>query len=216
MCPMDPDVRAHKTGVCRRCGMALTAEIPSPVEYHLDVSVSEDLEFFEHAHPAVVGEGMFQHPVRLPEPGMYRVLSDFYPSGGTPQLGLGTVFIPGSARRAQSRIVRDYSPKTGQNMRIALETFPDQPAAGTRTQLRFTIDEAGGLQLYLGAWGHLLTASDDLIDMMHEHPLRTDGGLQIDFEVVFPRPRTYRVWTQFQRNGTVNTVHFDVPVRRLD
>jgi hypothetical protein len=38
---------------------------------------------------------------------------------------------------------------------------------------------------------------------------------KIEFELVFPRPRTYRLWVQFQKNGIVNTVHFDVPVRRM-
>jgi hypothetical protein len=27
-----------------------------------------------------------------------------------------------------------------------------------------------GLEKYLGAWGHMLAASDDLIDMTHTHP----------------------------------------------
>ena len=35
----------------------------------------------------------------------------------------------------------------------------------------------------------------------------------MQFSLVFPRPRMYRVWVQFQRNGAVNTTHFDVPVR---
>jgi len=26
----------------------------------------------------------------------------------------------------------------------------------------------------------------------------------------------YRTWVQFQRDGVVNTVHFDVPVRALE
>jgi hypothetical protein len=25
----------------------------------------------------------------------------------------------------------------------------------------------------------------------------------------------YRIWVQFQRNGVVNTVHFDIPVKTL-
>ena len=58
----------------------------------------------------------------------------------------------------------------------------------------------------------MLAASDDLIDMMHEHPFLADGGPQVEFEVVFPRPGIYRVWVQFQSDGVVNTVHFDVPV----
>lgn len=58
----------------------------------------------------------------------------------------------------------------------------------------------------------MLAASEDLIDMMHEHPYRADGGPEVEFEVAFPRPHTYRIWVQFQRDGVVNTVHFDVPV----
>jgi hypothetical protein len=57
----------------------------------------------------------------------------------------------------------------------------------------------------------MLVASDDLIDMIHLHPLRADNG-DVQFNIVFPRARPYRVWVQFQRNGIVNTVHFDVTV----
>jgi hypothetical protein len=34
----------------------------------------------------------------------------------------------------------------------------------------------------------------------------------VEFEVVFPQSSVYRMWVQFQRDGVVNTVHFDVPV----
>ena len=37
----------------------------------------------------------------------------------------------------------------------------------------------------------------------------------MQFNVLFPRARVYRVWVQLQRNGVVNTAHFDVPVRPL-
>ena len=63
--------------------------------------------------------------------------------------------------------------------------------------------------------GNHCAASDDLIDMMHSHPFIADGGPQIQFNLVFPRARTYRVWVQFQRKGVVNTAHFDVPVKEL-
>ena len=39
VCPMDPDVRSHNPGTCRRCGMTLVAGIPDPVEFHLDLDV---------------------------------------------------------------------------------------------------------------------------------------------------------------------------------
>jgi hypothetical protein len=172
--------------------------------------VSEDLQYFLHDHP-IWADGAFQYDVRLPKPGMYRVLGDFYPEGATPQLIAQTIFVTGAAP-AHAPITRDYSPKDGENLKVQLATMPEQPVAGTNTQMRFTIGPVDGLEKYLGAWGHMLAASDDLIDMMHTHPFLADGSEQIQFDVTFPRARTYRVWVQFQRKGVVNTVHFDIPV----
>jgi hypothetical protein len=49
----------------------------------------------------------------------------------------------------------------------------------------------------------MLAASDDLIDLLHEHPFAAGNG-KIEFDLTFPRARTYRVWVQFQRDGVVN------------
>jgi len=173
--------------------------------------VSEDLQFFRHAHPTLAADGMFQLPIVFPKPGMYRVLGDFYPAGATPQLNARTVFVPGDSP-APVQLTRDYSPKAGENMRVSMETIPEQAIAGNRTQLRFRFDPGEGLEQYLGAWAHMLAASNDLIDMIHQHPYRIDEGPMVEFEMVFPRPLVYRVWVQFQRLGVVNTVQFDVPV----
>src|SRR5437667_5022811 len=40
ICPMDPDVRSNSPGKCARCGMALVAGLPDPVEYHLHLDVT--------------------------------------------------------------------------------------------------------------------------------------------------------------------------------
>jgi hypothetical protein len=173
--------------------------------------VSQDLEFFVHGHPALVGDGIFQYPLTFPKPGVYRVLSDFYPLGALPQLAAETVIVPGEPP-APVRLGHDYSPKKGTNLDVAFETIPDRPLATTRTQLRFLLTGAHPLEKYLGAWGHMLIASSDLIDMMHEHPFLADGGPRVEYEVVFPRAGTFRVWVQFQSAGVVNTVHFDIPV----
>jgi hypothetical protein len=253
ICPMDPDVRSHNAGVCRRCGMTLVTGIPDPVEFHLDLSVfpetpapgrmavlqffvrdpwkdrpvsgfnvvhqrffhafvvSEDLEFFEHGHPSFVADGVFQYPITLPKAGVFRVLGDYYPAGATPQLTSDTIIVPGTPP-APVQLTRDYADKTAKNLRVSFSTIPEQPVATARTQMRLSIDAKAGLERYLGAWAHMLVASNDLIDMMHEHPLLADGGPQMEFEVVFPRPGVYRVWIQLQSDNTVNTVHFDVPV----
>jgi len=173
--------------------------------------VSEDLQVFVHDHPVWTNDA-FQYDMIFPKSGMYRILGDFYPEGATPQLIVKTVFVAGNTSPPPP-LTRDYSPKTGQNIKVELSTFPVQPVAGKNTQLRFNITPGDGLEKYLGAWGHMLAASDDLIDMMHTHPFIADGSPQIQFDLTFPRARMHRVWVQFQRNGVVNTVHFDIPVK---
>jgi hypothetical protein len=172
--------------------------------------VSRDLQFFVHDHP-VWKDGVFQYDVVFPKPGMYRVLGDFYPEAATPQLQTQTIFVSG-ADDAPPRLTRDYTGKQDRNLFVELVTSPPTPVAGEPTQMRFTLTPSSGIERLLGAWGHMLAASDDLIDMMHEHPSLADGGPEMQFSLVFPRPRMYRVWVQFQRDGMVNTTHFDVRV----
>ena len=256
ICPMDPDVRSNSPGKCARCGMALVAGLPDPVEYHMDLTVaprppkvgetarltfsihdpwkdrpvtnfqivheklfhmfvvSQDLQVFLHNHPTLGSDGDFHYDYTFPKAGMYRILGDFYPDGATPQLIAKTVIVPGTPPKPVP-LPRDYSTKNAENMQVELVTEPPQPIVGMKTQMIFRVKPGEGLEKYLAAWGHMLVASDDLIDLIHQHPFIADGGPQIQFNVVFPRARPYRVWVQFQRNGVVNTAHFDVPVQML-
>jgi Heavy metal binding domain len=185
--------------------------------FHLFI-VSEDLTYFVHEHPEFTSDHRFRFKTRFPKPGMYRVLCDFYPKGGTPQLLARTVLIPGSPEALPleaARLSPDLSEKRGSNMDVQLVTEPVVPIAGMKTRMFFHLRPAEGIEPYLGAWGHMLTASDDLVDVMHSHPFLADGKPQIQFNMIFPRARTYRVWVQFQREGVVNTVVFNVPVSAL-
>ncbi len=172
--------------------------------------VSEDLEVFVHDHPVWKGTA-FHYDMQFPKPGLYRILGDFYPEAATPQLIAESVLVPGPVAHGKS-LMRDYSTKRAENMSVELKSIPAVPVAGQTIQLRFHISPAEGFEKYLGAWGHMLVASDDLIDMIHTHPFFADGGADVQFNVIFPRARMHRVWVQFQRNGIINTVHFDVPV----
>ena len=248
---MDPDVRGHDPGKCRRCGMQLVAGVPDPIEFRVELLnypaapvpgrpaalqfvvrdpwkgravrdfnriheklfhafvVSEDLEFFEHGHPTFVADGVFQYPLTFPRGGVYRVLADFYPAGASPQLSAQTVIV-GTPEGTPPHLVKDYATQKGVNLSATLTTIPAAPVAGNRTQVRLAVEAPHGLQQYLGAWAHMLAASSDLIDMQHEHPYRTDGDKEIEFQVTFPRPGMYRLWIQLQSDGVVNTVRFDV------
>ena len=256
-CPMDPDIRSNKEGVCSRCGMKLRAGIPEPIEFPMDLKltphapkpgaktqleftvrdpqngkqiqhfeivheklfhmfvVSRDMKFFVHDHPVFGDDGKFRFDLTFPQAGLYRILADFYPEGATPQLIAKTVIVPGQPQLAAPALTRDYSAKQAENLKVSLTTDPVVPIAGQKTMMFFRLDPADGIEKYIGAWGHMLAASDDLIDMIHTHPFIADGGPEMQFNVYFPREKVYRVWVQFQRNGVVNTAYFDVPVQEL-
>ena len=180
--------------------------------FHLFL-VSKDLSVFRHEHPEIQSDGSFLLRTRLPKGGMYRVLCDFYPAGGTPQMIPKTIFLPGTGLNV--RISPDLRPQKAENLTVSLRLDPEEPLAGKKTMMFFNLDPAQNIEPYLGAWGHLMAASADLIDMTHAHPAWEEGGPNVQFNVIFPRPGLHRVWVQFQRQGVVNTVAFTVPVAAL-
>lgn len=180
--------------------------------FHLFV-VSEDLQFFAHDHPMLDSAGRFRIDLSPPAGGFHRVLADFWPEGGEPQMIVKSLLLPGSGR-GPAALPRDDTPKQAENLRIELATVPQNPTPGVKTMLFFRVSPSDGFEPYLGAWGHLFAASDDLIDLIHTHPFAANGT-DVQFNVIFPRARTYRIWAQFQRNGVVNTARFDLPVRPL-
>jgi hypothetical protein len=185
--------------------------------FHLFL-VSADLRHFVHDHPVLGTDGVFRFKTTLPEPGIYRLLADCYPSGGTPQLlpaYLTTAGYDKSIVASTVHLTPDLSPKQTENLTVSLRTDPPAPIPGKKTMLFFRLEPGEGIEPYLGAWGHLLAQSDDLIDSIHEHPIYANGGPEIQFNVFFPREATYKVWVQFQRKGVVNTAAFQIPVKEL-
>ena len=180
--------------------------------FHLFL-VSRDLSAFRHEHPELQTDGTFIHRTVLPQGGMYRVLCDFYPDGGTPQMIAKTVFLRGNP--TETRLQPDVGPQNGTNVGVSLRLEPSVPLAGKKTMLFCDLNPADGLEQYLGAWGHLLAASSDLVDMVHTHPAWEEGGPTVQFNLIFPRPGLHRVWVQFQRRGIVNTAAFTVPVSAI-
>jgi hypothetical protein len=175
--------------------------------------VSENLEYFSHNHPVLQSDGAFDLNVMLPMGGMYRTLADFYPADSVPQLAVDTLFVSGQA--PPSRVEECLLPSKAANMTASLRMDPPEPIAGLQSKLFYTLDPVDGLELYLGVWAHMLIASRDLIDMLHVHPFLKDESSTIQFNVIFPRSGLYRIWTQFQRKGVVDTTVFTVSVKDL-
>ena len=182
--------------------------------FHLFL-VGSDLGYFAHEHPEPMGGGRFRLRTTLPKEGIYRVLADCYPTGGTPQLLPAFLTTAGYGRgigESLGDLAVDLGVQAGKNIEVGLRMEPAVPMAGRQTMLFFSVTPGDGLEQYLGAWGHLLTVSRDLVDSLHEHPAWPEAGREIQFNVFFPREGVYRVWVQFQRLGVVNTVGFTVNV----
>ena len=182
--------------------------------FHLFV-IGPGLDFFAHLHPQWQEDGSFLLETKLPEAGAYRLLCDFFPEQGTPQMVAKTLIVPGQ-RTPVVALQPDLSAKSVAGLTLKLESEPPAPIAAQRTRLVFELQPADRLEPFLGAWGHLLIASQDRQDLVHTHPFLAypeRGYLQ--FNVIFPRPGVHRVWLQVQQAGQVLTAHFDVPVKRL-
>jgi len=186
--------------------------------FHMFV-VSQDLQYFLHDHPVLQPDGTFIFHEKFPKPGMYRILGDYYPTGGTPQLVAQTIVVPGAPGQEIPLVEPKLKPELGsfhaENTDVELTMDPPEPIVGLKTLLFFHFKETEGMEKYIGAWAHMLIASDDLVDMIHDHPFIADGGPQMQFNIIFPRAHTYRIWIQFMRKGVINTVSFTVPVQEL-
>lgn len=185
--------------------------------YHVFV-LSQDLKFFLHTHPDRVGDEDFHLRLKFPKPGMYRILSDFFPSGATPQLINNTVMVPGPGFGIQTaQLSPDLAAQNGENTKVEMTLQPPSPVAGEKVAMLFKVTPDENIEPYLGAMAHMLAASSDLIDMIHNHPWATadpSGNKYklLQFNMTFPREGIYRVWIQMQRKGVVNTVAFNIPV----
>jgi hypothetical protein len=185
--------------------------------FHLFL-VSQDLEYFSHEHPVLGSDGWFRLKTRLPRPGTYRLLADFDPTGGTPQLSARTFSTEGWETPASQSIripAIDTAPKQAANLSVSLRLDPAAPLAGKKTILFFEISPTDGLEPFLGAWAHLLAVSHDLVDTIHTHPFLADGGAAMQFNLFLPRAAAYRIWLQAQRRSVVNTVSFTVKASEI-
>jgi len=202
--------------------------------FHLFI-ISQDLNHFQHIHPELEPDGSFTIDTVLPQPGHYRIYSDFYPVDGTPQMlpsNLTTAGYRSNLFASQARITPDTTlVKVVDGMRIELKLEPAEIIAGKPATLKYHLTDAKAgepvrdLVPYLGAWGHTLIISEDQSDYIHSHPseavpesgdrAKLNGGPDVTFEALFPRPGNYRIWTQFQRGDVLSTVSFTVRAVRL-
>jgi hypothetical protein len=177
------------------------------------------------------------------------VISDFLPRGGAAQLiarPLVTAGYDGDLAADGARLEPDKdASKTVDGLTASLTYDPPTFIAGLYGHLSYYLTDASSgravtdLQPYLGAFGHTLIVSEDLVDYVHSHPIDLTtpydegsgpklfmlpmhaghsgheefrGGPQVTFDGLMPRPGRYRAFTQFRWRDALRTFAFTFDV----
>jgi hypothetical protein len=181
------------------------------------IVASRDLTVFRHLHPTRAADGTWSTTADLPAAGGYRAFADFKPAKkGAAALTLGADLavsgtyapnpLPAPSRTADVdgyRVTLAGALKPGKSDTLTLKVAKDgKPVTN--------------LQPYLGAYGHLVALRSGDLAYLHVHPHGEPGdgttrpGPDVTFSATAPSPGTYRLFLDFQHEGTVRTAAFTV------
>jgi len=186
---------------------------------HLIV-VRDDLQFFDHIHPEYKENGRFEVTANFPESGNYRLFSDYKPAGNQENVSLMNITIPGTVPLPKN-LEKFTKTKTISDTKVNLNISEKNIKAGQAVMLSFDLkdnknQQIKDLQPYLGEKGHLVIvkSSSPLTssDYIHAHAIKNTPDGKIEFHTKFPKPGTYKMWMQFNRNGQIKTADFWVNV----
>jgi hypothetical protein len=184
-------------------------------DLHL-IAVRRDLTGFQHVHPTLdAATGEWSTTLTL-DPGSWRVLADFVPSGGE-QVVLGADLVTEGQGRAEP-LGEDVLGASVDGYEVVLELTP---VVGEATSVVATVRRDGlpvtDLGQYLGELGHLVVLRDGDLAYVHGHPDEGAGtGPAIPFTATFPSGGRYRLFLEFEHAGAVHTAEFTVSVEAGD
>ena len=177
---------------------------------HLIVA-RRDLTGFQHLHPEQEPDGSWTVDMELEEAGSYRLFADFT-KDGEPHTLATDLRVDGPAD------LRPLPPASAESIsdggyEVRLDAGAVRP--GAEAELRFAVTQNGNpvhVEPYLGADGHLVALREGDLAFLHVHPMTHGHGAgdddSIGFAATFPTSGRYRLFLQFQHEGTVHTVAF--------
>jgi hypothetical protein len=214
---VEPGARTLRFAILDAAGEPVTDfEVEHERRMHLIVA-RDDLTGFQHVHPEMSDSGEWTVPLRLAEPGSYRVFADFHTDDESLTLS-DSLLVTGDARSEGLPPVETQAESDGG---FDVELDSNEPVAGGEAELEFTVTRDGepvAIQPYLGADGHLVALREGDLAYLHVHPLsdisgRAPTGEPIAFAATFPTAANYRLYLQFKVDGRVETVEFTEEIR---
>lgn len=208
------DARPLRLRVLGPDGAPVTDYTPThDKDLHL-ILVRRDLSGFQHLHPELGPDGVWEVPVRVPAAGQYQVFADFQPAGRDEALTLGADLpAPGLYEPTPLPAASRAATVDGYTVTLDGDLVP-----GTSSPLTLTVTKDGApvtdLQPYLSAYGHLVALREGDLAYLHVHPDgqpgdgRTNPGPRIAFHIEVPSAGSYRLFLDFQHQGVVRTAAF--------
>jgi len=180
---------------------------------HLIV-VSEDLKQYLHLHPTQMEDGVYVQEIELDD-NNYKAFVDIKPQGlsyAVKPLELnianGTMQEQEQAHQHRHTLTADGELNKVVNG-IAVEINDVTFKANENVTLDFKIQNAIP-EPYLGALGHVVILDEGAENFIHVHPIGDDVTT---FSTTFQEPGLYKLWAEFQFNGTVNVYPFIIEVQ---
>lgn len=197
--------------------LVLETDIKNPVKLetlherkaHL-IIVSDDLEYFNHIHPAEVNNGAYAVEFNLPSGGKYKLFVEYKPEGYDRITDVFDFVVSGKSKAEKiyeskntAYSGKDYSVKllnaenliAGEDQTIIAEFYKDGKKLNINT-----------LDNYLGEKAHAVLISIRDKKFMHVHPMVMNENLNL--HVNFTEADYYRLWLQFKVTDTVSTADF--------
>jgi hypothetical protein len=186
------------------------------------IVVRRDGSGFQHLHPEMSPDGTWTTNLVVPSAGSYRVFADMKPVGA-PKTILGADIQAGGPYQPVEHNPARVSTVDGYEVRLDGELTPGAKFLVTATVTK-NGHPVGDLQPYLGAYGHLVALRATDLGYVHVHPQGAPGdgitapGPRVLFALEVPTAGRYRLFLDFQRDGTVHTADFtvDATARQLN
>lgn len=185
-------------------------------DLHL-IAVRRDLTGYQHVHPDLGADGVWQVPLDL-SPGSWRIFADFAASADGEDRVLGADLAVGGEYRPEPL----PDPAAVAEVDGYTVVLDGSLTAGEEAELRFGISRDGvpvtDLQPYLGAFGHLVALRSGDLGYLHVHPADPPGGAapapgpNIAFVATAPSAGSYRLFLDFRHGDVVRTAAISVTV----
>ncbi|MEO8288381.1 MAG: heavy metal translocating P-type ATPase [Chloroflexota bacterium] len=209
-------------------GAPVAPAISHEKEMHL-IIVSRDLTYFAHVHPQATGQtGQYEVAHTFPQAGDYVLYDEFELKGTIDEVHTFDLKV-GDGNSAAAQHQPDMAPQQVGDYKVSIGPG-GLVKAGVLSSFVVTVEQNGqpvtDLQPYLAAASHVVVLDESAGGFAHVHAMAGDEpqaddmsappaqfGPTFSFSHTFDKPGMYKVWSQFQHNGQVQTVSWVVEVR---